>query len=165
MCWFLQYFLYGIFFPWKFIVFMDVFVDSFFGSRNSWKGEWKDTFFLDISLCMMFFFRNLPMYELFLIFTWTTSKHRSLSNGSSLIQRINCLLLFCNCILTLYSITSVCIFSILLPRHFLRLWQGEFVQQSRASLVGDHLLYSHDLDVWFRGDVVWRNWKLVTLRS
>ena len=26
-------------------------------------------FFLDISLCMMFFFRNLPMYELFLIFT------------------------------------------------------------------------------------------------
>ena len=27
----------------------------------------------------------------------------------------------------------------------------------RASLVGDHLLYSHDLNVWFRGDVVRRN--------
>ena len=52
--------------------------------------------------------------------------------------------------LTLYSLTSVCIFSILLPRHFLRFWQGEFVQQSRASLLGAHLLYPHDLDVWFR---------------
>ena len=43
-------------------------------------------FFLDISLCMMFFFRkSFPTYELFLIFTWTTSKHRSLSTGSSLV--------------------------------------------------------------------------------
>ena len=48
---------------------------------------------------------------------------------------------------TLYTLTSVCIFSILLSRHFLGFWQGEFVQQSRASLVGDHLLYSHDLNV------------------
>ena len=138
MCWFLQYFLCGIFFPWKFIVFMDVFVDSFFGSRNnSWKGEWKDTFFPGhLIVHDVFFFRkSFPTYELFLIFTWTTSKHRSLSTGSSLIQRISRLLLFCWCILTLYSITSVCIFSILLSRHFLRLWQGEFVQQSRASLV------------------------------
>ena len=107
----------------------------FLGAEIVGKANERILFFLDISLCMMFFFRNLPMYELFLIFTWTTSKHRSLSNGSSLIQRINCLLLFCNCVLTLYSITSVCIFSILLSRHFLRLWQGEFVQQSRASLV------------------------------
>ena len=49
--------------------------------------------------------------------------------------------------LTLYSTTSMCIFSILLPRHFLGFLQGEFVQQSRDSFVGDHLLYSHDLNV------------------
>ena len=63
----------------------------------------------------------------------------------------------CKPSLSLYSLTSVWIFSILLPRHFLGFWQGEFVQQSKASLVGDHLLYSHDLNVWFRGDVVRRN--------
>ena len=50
-----------------------------------------------------------------------------------------------------------CIFSIQLSRHFLRLWQGEFVQQSRSSLVGDHFHYSPDLNVWFRDDVVRRN--------
>ena len=61
------------------------------------------------------------------------------------------------CRLILYSLRSVCIFSILLHRHFLGFWQGEFVQQSRASLVGDHLLYSHDLSVWFRRDVLRRN--------
>ena len=53
--------------------------------------------------------------------------------------------------LTLYSLTSVCIFSILLLRHFLVFWQGEFDQQSRGSLVGDPLLYSHDLSVWLMG--------------
>ena len=36
--------------------------------------------------------------------------------------------------LTLYTLTSVCIFSILFSIHFLRCWQGEFVWQSRASL-------------------------------
>ena len=40
---------------------------------------------------------------------------------------------------------SVCIFSTLFSIHFLGCWQGEFVQQSRASLVDDHFLYSHDL--------------------
>ena len=50
-------------------------------------------------------------------------------------------------LLTLKPLTSVYIFSILLSGHFLRFWQGEFVKQSRASLVGDHLLYSHDLNV------------------
>ena len=49
--------------------------------------------------------------------------------------------------------------------HSLSCRQGEFVLQSRASLVGDHFLYSHDLNVWFRGDIAWRNWMLVTLRS
>ena len=44
------------------------------------------------------------------------------------------------------SPTSICIFSALLSKHFLRCWQGEFIQQSRVSLAGDHLLYSHDLN-------------------
>ena len=30
---------------------------------------------------------------------------------------------------------------------------------------GDHDLYSRDLDVWFRGEVVRRNWMLITLRG
>ena len=48
------------------------------------------------------------------------------------------------CLLTLYTLTSVCIFSILFFIHFLRCWQGEFVYQSNTSLVGDRFLYSHD---------------------
>ena len=55
------------------------------------------------------------------------------------------------CLVTLYALKSVCIFSIMFSIHFLRCWQGEFVEQSRTSLVGDHFLYSHDLNVWFRG--------------
>ena len=47
---------------------------------------------------------------------------------------------------------------------FLGCWRGEFVQQSRVSLVGDHSLYSHDLNVWYRDDIVGRNLMLVTLR-
>ena len=67
-------------------------------------------------------------------------------------------------LLTLYTLTSVCIFSILFFIHFPRCWQGEFVIQSKVSLPGDHFLYSHDLNVWFRSDIVGRNEKLVTLR-
>ena len=65
--------------------------------------------------------------------------------------------------LTLYTLTSVCIFSILFSIHFPRCWQGEFVSQSRALLVGDHCLYSLNLNVWFRGETVWGNYLLVTL--
>ena len=36
--------------------------------------------------------------------------------------------------------------------HFWRCWRGEFVLQSKASLVGDHFLHSLDLTMWFRGD-------------
>ena len=53
----------------------------------------------------------------------------------------------------LFSSTSSVLFSI----HLLRCWQGEFVKQSRASLAGDHFLYSCDANVWFRGDIVRRN--------
>ena len=45
---------------------------------------------------------------------------------------------YCN----LYILTSICIFSILISVNFLRYWQGDFVWQSRASLVCDHFLYS-----------------------
>ena len=65
--------------------------------------------------------------------------------------------------LTLYTLTSVCIFSILFSIHFPRCWQWEFVSPSRASLVGDHCLYSLNLNVWFRGETVRRNYMLVTL--
>ena len=60
-------------------------------------------------------------------------------------------------LISLCTLTSFYIFSILFSIHFLRCWQGENVSQSRASLVGDHNLYSPDLIVWFRGDIVRRN--------
>ena len=44
---------------------------------------------------------------------------------------------------TLYTLTSVCIFSILFSRNFLRCCWGESVLWSRASLVIDCFLYSH----------------------
>ena len=52
--------------------------------------------------------------------------------------------------INLYTLTSECIFSILFSIHFLRCWQGEFVEQSGVSLVVDHFLDSHDLNVQFR---------------
>ena len=64
--------------------------------------------------------------------------------------------------ITLHSLTSVYIFSILSSICFLRCWQGEFVEQSIASLVGDHFLYSCDPNVWFR-EILWgeiRFWSL-----
>ena len=70
----------------------------------------------------------------------------------------------CVDVLTLYTLTSVCIFSTLLYIHFLRSWQREFVCQPKSSFPGDHFLYSHDLNVRFRSDVIGRNWMLVTLR-
>ena len=58
---------------------------------------------------------------------------------------------------TLYPLTSVCIFSILFSIHFLRCWRREFVYRSREYLVGDNFLHSHDVTVWYRGDIVRRN--------
>ena len=51
--------------------------------------------------------------------------------------------------LTLYSLTLICIFSILFSTHFLRCWLRRICIQSQASLilVGDHFLYSHNLSV------------------
>ena len=36
---------------------------------------------------------------------------------------------------------------------------------TNKSLVGDHFLYSHDLNVWFRDDIVRRNLMVATLRD
>ena len=63
--------------------------------------------------------------------------------------------------LTLYTLTSVCIFSILFSVYFLRCWQGEFVQQLRAYIISDHLIYSCRIYGLFRGDIM----MLVTLRG
>ena len=66
-------------------------------------------------------------------------------------------------ILTIYTLISVCIFSILFSIHFLRCWQGEFVYRSKASFVDNHFLYSCDLNILFRGDIVRRIKMLVTV--
>ena len=66
-------------------------------------------------------------------------------------------------IITLYTLTSVCILSILFI-HFLKCRQGEFVIQSRACFVSDHFLYSYYLNMRFRGDIVGRDYMLVTLK-
>ena len=49
--------------------------------------------------------------------------------------------------LTLYTLTSVCIFSILSSIRFIRYWQKEFVSQSRGSSVDHYFLYFHDPNV------------------
>ena len=56
--------------------------------------------------------------------------------------------------LTLYILISLYKFSILFSIHFLGCWQGDFAQQSRACVLVDHFLYSHDLNVWFRADII-----------
>ena len=62
---------------------------------------------------------------------------------------------------TLYTQIAVCIFSILVSIHFQMCWQGEFFQQSWASLVGDNSF----ILLTFRGDIVRRNNMLVALRG
>lgn len=60
-------------------------------------------------------------------------------------------------VLAFYTPTSVCVFSLLWSLHFLWYWQGEFVEKSRASSIGDHFQYSYDLNGWFRSNTVPRN--------
>ena len=55
---------------------------------------------------------------------------------------------------TLYTLTSVCIFSTQFFIHLLRCLQGEFVSQSNGFFPADHFLNSHDLNVWLRSDIV-----------
>ena len=68
-------------------------------------------------------------------------------------------------ILILYTLTSVSKFCILFSIHFLGYWQGEFVLQSRVSLVSWYFLFSHDPNVWFRSNAVGRNKRLITVRD
>ena len=44
-------------------------------------------------------------------------------------------------------------------------WEGEFVEQSRASLVEDLYPDPCDLSIWFMGDIVRRNKMVVTVRG
>ena len=66
--------------------------------------------------------------------------------------------------LILYTLTSVCIFSILFSIHFLKCWQGEFGWQSRISLTSNHCFLS-----WFLIEVILkreiRSWSLDIKRS
>ena len=48
---------------------------------------------------------------------------------------------------------------------FPEVWTRRIFEKSTFSLVGDHFLYSHDLNVWFKGETVRRNKMLVTLWS
>ena len=57
------------------------------------------------------------------------------------------------------TLTSVCTFSILFFIHLPRCLQGEFVYQSRDSMVGDNFLYIPDLNVWSKANTVRRNYK------
>ena len=68
-------------------------------------------------------------------------------------------------LIALYTLTTTtCIFFILDYMHVLRCWFGKFLEQSRASSVDDHCLYSHD-NVWLKSDIVRRNKMLVTLKD
>ena len=68
--------------------------------------------------------------------------------------------------ITLYILTSVLIFSILLLIQFLWYFQGEFVSQSQALLVYHYFPYSHDLSDWFSSHAVRRIWsQSISLRG
>ena len=54
--------------------------------------------------------------------------------------------------LTLYTLTSVCIFSTYTFPNARRIFF-----QSKGFFPGDHFRNSHDCNVWFRGDIVRRN--------
>ena len=60
-------------------------------------------------------------------------------------------------LLTLYTLTSLCIFSTLFSIHFLGSNKENLWNHQRALWVADHFLYSCDLNLLFRGDSVRRN--------
>ena len=57
------------------------------------------------------------------------------------------------------ALISTCLFSILFSIHFLRCWQGEFLKQSRATLVSmwSFLSFLWVFNVWFKFGIVRRN--------
>ena len=70
-----------------------------------------------------------------------------LNSAVKLLKDVRCQSLLQAKGLTLYILKSVCIFSLLFSIYFLRKCHRELVQKSRASLVGDHFPYSHELPV------------------
>ena len=70
-----------------------------------------------------------------------------LNSAVKLLKDVRCQSLLQAKGLTLYILKSVCIFSLLFSIYFLRKCRRELVQKSRASLVGDHFPYSHELPV------------------
>ena len=112
--------------------------------------------FLSIGLIINF----LSLKEMFLI-----SLQGNPILGVSLKRKVKLVTCLFFVSLTLYNLTSVCIFSILFSIHFLRCWQGELVKTPRALLVADHFLHSRNLNNWLKGWIVKGNWYLVTLRD
>ena len=138
----------------------------------------SQVFFFKKNFCSQSFHHNSRSFAFFPVFTKGTSPARGVLGpcqsdwtSSVLRRRQTCCwdnvlrIRQAGILLTIYTLTSVCIFSILFSVHFRRGWQGEFVSQSRAALVGDHLLYSHGFHVWFRADIVRRNYILVSVRG
>ena len=68
---------------------------------------------------------------------------------------------------TLNILISVWIFSILFPIQctFPKVLTRRICLTIKSFFFNDHFLYSHDLNVWFRGDTVKRNTMLVILRA
>lgn len=82
---------------------------------------------------------------------WTRGQK---SGGGQYFQRFTSRLSILATLPTLHTLVSVRISCVLLFIHLLLQRQKEVVYQSRAYLVRDHLLYSHNLSVWFRADNV-----------
>ena len=97
--------------------------------------------------------------------TFKTMNKRTEKWGGQYFQRFTSRLSILSTLPTLHTLVSVRISCVLLFIHLLLQWQKEVVYQSRAYLVIDHLLYSHNLSVWFRADNVGRNQMLITLKG
>ena len=111
------------------VIFSDTLQDCHWQIRMAGKGQYSDT----------------KLFNFLFSFSRVDSKFFLLTTKIKL------------CSLTLYTLTSVYIFSILFLIYFLRCWQGEFVKQSRVPFIVDHFSYSCDLNEWFWGDIVRRN--------
>ena len=57
----------------------------------------------------------------------------------------------------LYTLTSVFTFSILFIHTFPKVLTRRIFPTIRASVVGDHFIYSHDLYLYFRDDIIRRS--------
>ena len=117
-------------------------------SANVDKTNWKNLDLLIWSSLANFLYGPCKRQKPVIIWNWY-----QMNNLPLFIAHVQFLLWF------LYTLTSVCIF------YFLMCWQREFNYHLRASLAGDLFLYSHDLNDWFRGDILRRNWLLITSRS